>query len=44
MKKFYTQPELEVLMLLTEDVLSASNGDTDILDDEVTIDGDDLFN
>ena len=43
MKKIYTQPELEVLELLTEDILSASNGDSDMLDDEVTLDGEDLF-
>jgi len=35
MKKFYTQPEVEVTKLTAEDILEAS--------DEVLIDGDDLF-
>lgn len=43
MKKFYTQPELEVTELLAEDILSVSNDDTGLLDDEVSIDGGDLF-
>ena len=44
MKKIYTQPELEVVKLFAEDILSASNGDTGLLDDEVTVDIGDLFN
>lgn len=44
MKKFYTKPELEVTELLAEDILTASNDDTGILDDEVTVDIGDLFN
>lgn len=46
MKKFYTKPELEVTELLAEDILTASseNGDTGLLDDEVTVDIGDLFN
>jgi len=45
MKKIYTQPELEVTELLTEDILSESleNGDTGLLDNEVTVDIGDLF-
>lgn len=45
MKKNYKQPELEVTELLAEDILSASieNGDTGLLDDEVTIDAGQLF-
>ncbi len=35
MKKFYTQPEVEVTKLTSEDILEASN--------EVFIDGDDIF-
>lgn len=44
MKKYYTQPELEVLKLMSEDILAASNEDTGFYDDEVTLEGDDLFN
>ncbi len=45
MKKFYTKPELEVTELFAEDILSESleNGDTGLLDDEVTVDIGDLF-
>ena len=44
MKKFYTQPELEVLKLMSEDIIAASNEDTGDLDGEVSLDGDNLFN
>lgn len=39
MKKFYTEPELEITVLLSEDILSSS------LDDEVDVDlgKDDFF-
>lgn len=43
MKKFYTKPELEVTELLAEDILTASNGDTGLLEKEVTVDVGDLF-
>ena len=45
MKKNYKQPELEVIELLAEDILSESieNDDTGKLDNEVTIDGGGLF-
>lgn len=43
MKKIYTQPELEVTELFAEDIISLSNGDTGLLDDEVTVDIGDLF-
>ncbi len=38
MKKNYYTPELEITLLTAEDILSAS------LDDEVEMDGSDLFN
>jgi len=40
MKKFYTSPEFEVTLLLSEDVLMASLD----LDNEVDINGDGLWN
>ena len=36
MKQKYTRPELEITSLLLQDILTAS-------DDEVFVDGDDLF-
>lgn len=44
MKKSYFKPELEVTELMLEDILTASNDDDDISDDEVIMNGDSLFN
>lgn len=43
MKKFYEMPELEVSELLIEDILTASNDDEDLDDNEVVMDGESLF-
>ena len=44
MKKSYFKPELEVTELMLEDILTASNDDDDISNDEVIMNGDSLFN
>ena len=44
MKKFYEMPELEVTELLVEDILTTSNDDDNISEDEVIMNGDSLFN
>ena len=43
MKKFYEMPELEVTELLVEDILTTSNDDDTISEDEVIMNGDSLF-
>ena len=44
MKKSYFKPELEVTELMLEDILTASNDDDNISEDEVIMNGDSLFN
>ena len=44
MKKSYFKPELEVTELMLEDILTASNDDDNISNDEVVMNGDSLFN
>ena len=44
MKKSYFKPELEVTELMLEDILTASNDDDNLSEDEVIMNGDSLFN
>ena len=43
MKKLYFMPEFEATELLFEDILTTSNDDEDLAEDEVVMDGDSLF-